>query len=125
MLLFDTSAIIDWMSSDREDLPVVSRVGISALSVSKLLPRAMLKGINHTRALELFLSEVDILPLNAKIARIASDGKNKLIKKGKEKSLIDLWIGATANYYDLKLITLDKDFEDISEVLKFDYEIIN
>jgi predicted nucleic acid-binding protein len=34
-------------------------------------------------------------------------GNYDLIKKGQEKSLIDLWIGAMAYYYDLKLITLD------------------
>jgi predicted nucleic acid-binding protein len=125
MLLFDTSAIINWMSSDHEDLPFVSRVGISVLSISELLSQAMQKGKKHVSALELFFSEVDILPLNEKIARIASEGKFELIREGKEKSLIDLWIGATAYYYDLKLVTLDRDFEDISEIIKFDLQLIN
>lgn len=124
MLLFDTSAIIHWLSTSNAELYVTSRVGISALSISELLPRAKLKGKKFVKALELFFSEVDILPLNEKIARIASDGKYKLIKKGKGKSLIDLWIAASAYYYDLKLITLDKDFEDISDVIQFELEII-
>jgi predicted nucleic acid-binding protein len=124
MLLFDTSAIIHWLSTDQNELPFVSRVGISAISVSELLPQAMRKGKQHVSALELFFSEVDILPINEKIARIASDGKYNLMRQGKEKSLIDLWIGATAYYYDLKLVTLDRDFSDISEVIKFEFEII-
>ncbi len=47
-----------------------------------------------------------------------------IVKKGREKSLIDLWIAVSAYYYDLKLLTLDKDFEDISEAIKIDLEII-
>ncbi|OLS23671.1 MAG: Ribonuclease VapC5 [Candidatus Heimdallarchaeota archaeon LC_2] len=124
MLLFDTSAIIRWMSADKDKFNVASRVGISVLSISELLPRAMFKGKKHIKGLELFLSEVDIFPLNEKIARIASDGKFKLIKKGKEKSLIDLWIAATANYYGLKLFTLDRDFEDISNVIQIELELL-
>lgn len=124
MLLFDTSAIIHWLSTDQDELTFSSRVGISAISISELLPQAMRKGKQHVSALELFFSEVDILPLNEKIARIASEGKYNLVKKGKEKSLIDLWIGASAYYYDLKLVTLDADFKDISEVIKFELEII-
>ncbi len=124
MLLFDTSAIIHWLSTDQEELPFVSRVGVSAISISELLPQAMRKGKQYVSALELFFSEVDILPVNEKIARIASEAKFNLIKKGKEKSLIDLWIGASAYYYDLKLITLDTDFEDINKVIKFELEII-
>ncbi len=125
MLLFDTSAIIHWLSTDQDELPFVSRVGVSAISISELLPQAMKKGKQHVSALELFFSEVDILPVNEKIARIASEGKYTLIKKGKKKSLIDLWIGATAYYYDLKLITLDRDFEDINDVIKFDLQLVN
>ena len=124
MLLFDTSAIIHWLNADQEEMKYVSRVGISALSISELLPQAMLKGKRHVSALELFLSEVDVLPLNEKIARIASEGKYNLIKMGKEKSLIDLWIAASAYYYDLKIITLDRDFENIGKVIKVEVEFI-
>lgn len=84
----------------------------------------MKKGKRYVNALELFFSEVDILPINEKIARIASEGKYELIRTGKEKSLIDLWIGATAYYYNLKLITTDDDFEDIRDVMKFDLQLI-
>lgn len=100
------------------------KVSISLLSLAELLPAAKKKSKKTLNALEEFLDEVDKLPVTENIARIASDVKYKLDRKGKEKMLFDIIIAVTANNNHLKLISLDTDFEVIGEVLDYNYEIM-
>jgi len=51
-------------------------------------------------------------------AILLSSLKYKYTKKGKQKSMSDLIIASQAIEHNLTLITLDKDFEDISELKK-------
>ena len=124
MYLFDTSAVIDWLYRERLGKKITTQVSISVLSMAELLPAARKKGENTIKVTEEFLLEVEKIPISEEIARIGSDTKYILDRQGKEKMLFDILIASTAKHHQLKLITLDRDFEVIGEILDFNYEII-
>ncbi|MHA2249785.1 MAG: type II toxin-antitoxin system VapC family toxin [Candidatus Kariarchaeaceae archaeon] len=124
MYLFDTSAIIDWLYEERLGKKITTQVSISVLSMVEILPAARKKSKKTLKVTEEFLLEAEKIPISEEIARICSDAKYKLDRDGKEKMLFDILIASTAKHHQLTLITLDRDFEVIGEVLDFDYEII-
>ena len=118
------SNFIDWLYSERLGNTITSKVSISVLSLAELLPAARKKGKKTMEALEEFLLEVEKIPISEEIAILGADTKYKLDRKGKEKMLFDILIASTAKYHQLTLISFDRDFEIISQVLDFKYDII-
>ena len=125
MYLFDTSAVIEWLNSERLGKIIDGPVATSVLTLSELLPYAKLKGKKTESSLEDFLRDVTILPIDETIARKVSNIKFELLKKGEEKSLIDIFIAVAAVHHGYSLVTLDSDFEEIIKITKGELVFIN
>ncbi|MDA3779983.1 MAG: type II toxin-antitoxin system VapC family toxin [Bacteroidales bacterium] len=65
-----------------------------------------------------FLNSFDLLDVTVRTSNILSDLKLKYNKKGLTFSLADLFIASQVIENDLTLVTLDRDFEGISELKK-------
>lgn len=124
MYLFDTSAVIEWLYRKRLSQRIHDPVAVSALTVAELIPAAKEKNQATLDAVNLFLSEVEIIPVMEKTARLAADIKFELRREGKEKGLIDCLIAATAKLQNLTLVSLDQDFQDITRVVKINLDFI-
>ena len=125
MYLFDTSAIIDWLYDTRLGDRIDGPISVSVLSLVELLPTAREKDSDALNAINRFFSQIKILPLDEMIAREAASLKYNLRRLGQEKPIIDLLISATAKLNNLKLVTLDNDFQIISDTGKFDLLLLD
>ena len=116
MLFFDTSAAIEWLRGNKQinDVYDGDQIAVSVLSVYELLWAAERKNKNTMRAAEIFIESCHIIQLDIEDARLAAFTKTKLIKKGADKSVIDILISATAERAGLRLVTFDNDFRDIA-----------
>jgi predicted nucleic acid-binding protein len=65
-----------------------------------------------------FLWQFSVLHTTNATAWLLSSLKYKYAKKGKQKSITDLFIASQALEHSMLLITLDKDFSDIDEIKK-------
>ena len=123
MYLFDSSAIIDWMYSNRLGKYVTGPISVSTISLSELLPTAKEKGKTTLDATNRFCAHVRKIGIDEPIAREAAHYKYELRRRGEEKAMIDLIIAASAKLNDLTLVTLDNDFEVLTS--SFDIDLLD
>ena len=125
MLFFDTSAAIEWTRGGQKlkDKAEDESVAISAISVYELLWAAKRRSRKQTEGIDLFLSGCTILPVTADIARRAAYIRSELLASGKDKPMADILIAATAEKEGLRLLTSDKDFNDIARFADIDVHI--
>ena len=116
MLLFDTSAAIEWLRGDKKLQAETGGEGVavSAITVYELLWAAKRKSRTAQKGVETFLDGCAILPLTADIARRSAHLKAELLAGGKDKPMPDIAIAATAEMEGLRLLAFDGDFEDIA-----------
>ena len=91
----------------------------------------------NDRQIKAFLDTIDLYPINLVIADIYGDLKGKLVNAfgPKEKAQRrkfnlqslgfgdnDLWIAATAIYYNLTIVSADRDFQRIQQLHPFALE---
>ena len=118
-LIIDTNIAIYVLEGNPLIEPFMTySAGISVVSEMELLGR---KGIleHETTAIKNLLSDCEILRFSSSIKELTIELKQKFSIK-----LPDAIIAATAKYYDIPLLTADKDFkklESVVDVIILDY----
>ncbi|MCL2627595.1 MAG: type II toxin-antitoxin system VapC family toxin [Oscillospiraceae bacterium] len=117
--IVDTNVIIKLLNSDEraeELFDKADNIYISSIVAGELFYGAY----NSTRKQENidiftdFLSQYDIVDINASIANIYGDIKTQLKRDGHNIPENDLWIAATAIHSNYTLITFDAHFSNIN-----------
>lgn len=127
MILFDTTFLIDLVSSDagaleksedvdeRGDIPAISVISVHEYLLGVQLEyhgRSRLNGKIESARRD--LSGFKALPLNLGMAQLSSRLHANAIKKGRLMEMNDIYIAATALYYGVELISWNvKHFEQI------------
>ncbi|MCD6227649.1 type II toxin-antitoxin system VapC family toxin [Candidatus Micrarchaeota archaeon] len=127
MLIFDTSAAIEWLKGNEKlknkieniDIPAF-RWYISVITVYELLWAAEKKSRMHVNAVERFIENVNTLPITTQIAKESANIKNMCMKKGYQFTMADLMIMSTARLNNAKLVTFDKDFKKLKKIYNFE-----
>lgn len=132
-MIFDTSIILQILK-DRNFFESLKKeideeVKITSITVYELLRGAAYIRLKYGRDYELnlikdFIGDVEILPFTHKDSEVSATIWAKLREKGYELSDADVMISAISIRENEKLITLDRDFEFIRDVIEFDVEIL-
>ena len=93
---------------------------LQAFALKQKWGKRKLKGLNRIIN-KLIIYPIRIQQIINRYAEIDAYSQNKLTEKSLELSARnmgknDLWIAATASVYNMTLMTMDKDFEHLSEV---------
>ena len=125
-LLIDTSALIALEKGDKQivskfkefvkahpNMPFISFM----THVEFLIGIEKFSDIKKSKSKE-YLNKFPVLHTTNKTSEWLSHLKHIYDKKGRQKSLTDLFIASQAIEHNLTLITRDKDFSDIDEVSK-------
>ena len=121
MLLFDTSAAIEWLRGNEKLKDRKSSIAVSVVTVYELMWAAERKSPVTLKKTKEFLDNIMVIDMSLEIAYETAHGKAQLMNMGREKHLEDLTIAATAKLHRLELITFDTDFEDIAKVIPMNY----
>jgi tRNA(fMet)-specific endonuclease VapC len=121
-LFLDTNIIIDVFQGDEAlaekiyNLPVFYTssivLGELYIGINRVVNKA-----GHLKKLLAFLELCTILDIDKTTAEIYGEITAGLYKKGKPIPTNDIWIAATVKQYDLKLISRDKHFGEINNIL--------
>ena len=123
-VFLDSSAIISYLKGDtvmQEIIESADEVFTSSLCAFEALVGEnysrikMFKSRNEATA---FLEGATILPFEEQDAEIAAEAQAKLIAKGTPQNTIDVLIAASASRNEIEMITKDRDYEAIGEVLR-------
>ena len=119
--LLDTSVIISYLRSDqaviddlrsrREEGLAVNAVTVGELYEGVFLLASPSRSSEAEQILVEFLAEISILVVDEAIGRVFGQERAKLRRAGTLMGDLDLFIGCTALYHDLTLLTSDRDFE--------------
>lgn len=120
--LIDTSVAVEMLVgrvSARQALARGGELLISSITVGELLfgarkSRQTEANIAHIEAL---LAEMPVLSVNTNSARHYGALKDILRRKGKMIPDNDLWIAALAIQHDLILVTRDKHFQEVDNII--------
>ena len=123
MLIFDTSAVIEWLKGNQALLEVSEEIGISNITIYELLWTSSKRKESVKKAVEQFVNRTLTLDITPKIAREAALIKMKLLANGRDKPMADILIAATAKVNGTQLYTFDNDFEEIKEVTELELRI--
>ncbi len=121
MLLFDTSAAIEWLRGNEKLKDKESSIAVSVVTVYELMWAAERKSQSTFKKTKEFLDNILVIDMSRDIAYETAHGKAQLMNLGLEKHIEDLTIAATANLHRLELITFDTDFKDIARVIPINY----
>ena len=91
---------------------------ISFMTLTEFLVGAETRNLENKAKLKKFLWQFSILHTTNETALILAKLKFDYDKKGKQKSITDLFIASQAIEHNLTLITKDSDFEEIGELKK-------
>lgn len=122
-LLLDTSVLVALERGETEKLRELSLEHPAPPFISLMAHVEFLVGIEKFSAakkakLKKFLRQFPVLHTSNETALLLSKLKYDYDRKGKKKSLTDLFIASQAIEHGLTLVTKDKDFEDIAELRK-------
>ncbi|MDE1874297.1 MAG: type II toxin-antitoxin system VapC family toxin [Candidatus Micrarchaeota archaeon] len=132
MIVADTSFLIDLIDGDAE---AIKRAGelkdepvyISSVSIHEYLFGVYYKFYKNESLLRKKLEMAEnafnafkVLPLSKGMAKLSAMIQVSLIKSGKEISVNDVYIGATARYYNAKLLTRNKKHFEHMEDLRIE-----
>lgn len=123
-LLLDTSAYSAMGKGHRsilESVRLAESISLSATAVGELLDgfRNGTLRIPNNEQLQMFLSKPRsrFLPVDYETADRYAEIKNYLRKRGTPLPLNDVWIAASAMQHGLKLVTTDRHFFQVPQVL--------
>jgi tRNA(fMet)-specific endonuclease VapC len=71
----------------------------------------------HLQQINDFLKKCNVLIADSNTANIYALIKTKLLNKGKPIPENDIWIAATAKQHELNLVTRDKHFKEINDLV--------
>ncbi|MER0440336.1 type II toxin-antitoxin system VapC family toxin [Emticicia sp. W12TSBA100-4] len=129
MLLLDTNIIIGYI---RKDVSCPPERFISIITVGELKAFAIKSkwGVEKQSRLNNYLKTLQVLDIDEKISNIYAEidafsqglhPEKKLTISSRNMGKNDLWIAATAFFFDIPLQTTDNDFDHLTEFgLKLD-----
>ena len=116
--LIDTSALIDVFISRSSSEKIRELVRGKEFFVSSITVYEFNKAKNPDSRILEFLKNCPVLGFNVDEAKIASMISKELRKNGKAINEMDILISAIAITNRLTVVTKDKDFEEVENVLK-------
>jgi len=100
----------------KEDL-LPAEAAVSVVTLAELQAGVLAARDTATRALRMatldVLHDVEILPVDADVARIWAELRVSLAEAGRRINVNDLWIAATAARHRLPVVSQDDDFEAV------------
>ena len=123
-MLLDTSIIVDLLKGDEKIAGMLKKEAqkepffLSLIQLGELADWALANGLDPLDVIDTAKKAASAVDLTEEICLSASRTKRKQRKRGKGKfSLIDGIIAATAASIDQKLLTRDRDFDGLENVL--------
>lgn len=116
MLIFDTSAVIEWLKGNKALQEVSEEIAISSITIYEMLWTSSKRRESVKKAVDRFINRTLSLDVTTNIAREAGSIKMKLLASGKDKPMADILIAATAKVNGSQLYSFDSDFEQFKEV---------
>jgi tRNA(fMet)-specific endonuclease VapC len=103
------------LGSEYRALTSGQELGVTLLSLEELQFGAALDRWSDSRRhrLDSFLKDFFLVPTSPVIAQICGNLRAERIRIGRPMDLTDAWIAATALWYDIPLVTHDRDMEGI------------
>jgi tRNA(fMet)-specific endonuclease VapC len=117
--LIDTNIVIKLLNGDAtvsELFDTLQNICLPAITVGELMYGAnkSSRRESNTKLFSDFISEYQVLGVNAKVAEAYGGIKHGLVQKGVNIPENDIWIAAIAMSSDMRLITADGHFASIS-----------
>lgn len=123
-ILLDTSSYSAFMSGEekiKSALQTAEEIYFSPIVVGELLAgfmRGKNEGKNRRELGQFFLSpRVDLLPIDEETSERYALILNSLREKGTPVPTNDLWIAASAMQYGLRVLTTDRHYQRIPQIL--------
>ena len=120
-LLLDTNIIIEVFDGNKAIADKIDK--LSTFYISSVVLGELYIGINrvvnkekHLKKLQNFLQLCFVLNVDSTTAIYYGEIIAKLYQNGKPIPTNDVWIAATSQQYELKLITRDKHFKEIANL---------
>jgi len=118
--LIDTNVIIRVLNGDQQAVELfdsLESIHISAITVGELMYGAYKssKTQDNIKLFDEFLSEYTIIGIDENVSRIYGKTKAELVLKGVNIPENEIWIAATANHNNLRIISYDEHFSCFSE----------
>ncbi|MCU1237424.1 MAG: putative nucleic acid-binding protein contains domain [Candidatus Solibacter sp.] len=126
--LLDTNIVIALFAQDdavRFNLERVTEVYIPAVVLGELFFGAAKSGrpTENTAKVERFAAGRTIVPCDLEVAREYGRLKQLLLEKGRPIPENDVWIAASAKHHSMILVTRDRHFAEIAELVTLDWAI--
>lgn len=100
----------------KEDL-LPAEASVSVVTLAELQAGVLAARDTETRARRMatldVLSDVEILPIDAEVARVWAELRVSLAEAGRRINVNDLWIAATATRHRLPVVSQDDDFDAV------------
>ena len=126
LILVETSIWVRFLSLPEDSLSLeLDKLLLSGpVAICGPIYAELLSGVKtkheHER-LQNLLKSLVILDPPEDIWPLIGHHRFNLARKGIQSSLVDLWIALTADYHQIPLWTLDKDFHYIQQAIKFNF----
>lgn len=100
----------------KEDL-LPAEAAVSVVTLAELQAGVLAARDTETRARRMatldVLGDVEILPIDAEVARVWAELRVSLAEAGRRINVNDLWIAATATRHRLPVVSQDDDFDAV------------
>jgi tRNA(fMet)-specific endonuclease VapC len=121
-IFLDSNIVIEIFSGNK---PFADKIhALPGFYISSIVLGELYVGINrvahknnHLNKLNSFLELCSVLDVDSTTSAIFGELTAELYKKGKPIPTNDVWIAATVKQHDLTLVTRDKHFKEISNIL--------
>lgn len=120
--VLDTSAVIEFFKGNISIIKLLKTetvIKIPAMVLGELY-LGIYRSSNpekHIMQVKQFITSCEVLPIEMETAKVYATIKTKLLKKGKPIPENDIWIAAIAMQYNCSLVTFDKHFLEIEDLI--------
>ena len=121
-LLLDTNIVIEVFSGNKSIAEKINK--LPRFYISSIILGELYTGVNrvsnkakHLKQLMAFLELCTVLTIDDTTAELFGEITASLFKKGKPIPSNDIWIAASAKQHVLTLVTRDKHFNEIDNIL--------
>lgn len=118
----DTNIVIEVFSGNKAVADKVNEIG--KFYISSIVLGELYVGINrvsnkpkHLKKLETFLNLCTLIEIDTVTSRHYGEITAGLFKKGKPIPSNDIWIAATVKQHNLILVTRDKHFHEVEDII--------
>lgn len=118
----DTNIVIEVFSGNKAVADKVNEIG--KFYISSIVLGELYVGINrvsnkpkHLKKLETFLNLCTLIEIDTVTSRYYGEITAGLFKKGKPIPSNDIWIAATVKQHNLILVTRDKHFHEVEDII--------